>query len=169
MSVYAGSRVAGAQWLAGGAAWPCLLQSLAPPLCPPHKSPPLDHCCSAFGPNVDRPLRSTACLPQMLPAQGDPAAAAPFMTNTRILCFLHKFPGAGCQLSQRWRFLSNLSPGFSCDFKAFDGSERSLATWIMLHGNTGRAAHRTDRCFRQGDNTQLVNKAAVYILYTPLA
>ena len=122
-----------------------------------------------FGPNVDRPLRSTACLPQMLPAQGDPAAAAPFMTNTRILCFLHKFPGAGCQLSQRWRFLSNLSPGFSCDFKAFDGSERSLATWIMLHGNTGRAAHGTDRCFRQRDNTQLVNKAAVYILYTPLA
>ena len=96
--------------------------------CPPHKSPPLDHCCSAFGSNVDRPLRSTACLPQMLPALGDSAAAAPFMTNTRILCFLHKFSGAGCHLSRQRRFLglSNLLPGFCCDFKAFDGSERNV-------------------------------------------
>ena len=161
---------AGAQWLAGGGSWPCLLQSPAPPT-NPLRCPLLLLWFFSSGSILDAPPQNprltTACLPQMLPAQGDSVRCRPFYDQQSDSLLLTQI--LRCRLSLIWA--AKIPFGFSCDFKAFDGWERNMKPSPpgLCAMATLAAAHKTDRCFRQGDNTQLVHKAGLYILYPPLA
>ena len=182
-------RVAGAQWLAGGV---CL--ALSPTIScatqsPCHKNRLL--CLTValifafgyvFGPNLDQtapPPRLTACLPQMLPpALGDsvvaPVCCRPFYDqHSDSLLLLTQI--LRCRLSLIWTveipgplklvpWLLLWFQGFGRMGEKYEASPPGLCSMATL-----AAAHITDRCFRQGDNTQCVHEAGVYILYAPLA
>ena len=169
-------RVAGAQWLAGGV---CL--ALSPTIScatqsPCHKNRLL--CLTValifafgyvFGPNLDQtapPPRLTACLPQMLPsALGDsvvaPVHCRPFYDqHSDSLLLLTQI--LRCWLSLIWTVeiprLLKLVPWLLLWFQGFGrmGEKYEASPPGLCSMATLAAAHRTDRCFRQGDNTQHV-------------